>query len=143
MTEKAKAGDTVRVHYTGTLDNGQQFDSSRGRDPLEFTLGADQVISGFDEAVTGMEVGESKTVRIPAEQAYGPRHDELVIALPKTQVPPDMDVKPGQQLQVQDQNGQVFNVVVVDVTDDAIVLDGNHPLAGEALNFDLELVSID
>ncbi|RME63204.1 MAG: peptidylprolyl isomerase [Caldilineae bacterium] len=143
MTEKAKAGDTVRVHYTGTLDSGQQFDSSEGREPLEFTLGADQVISGFDAAVTGMEVGESKTVRIPAEEAYGPRHEELVVALPKNQVPPGMEVQPGQQLQVQDQNGQVFNVVVVDVTDEAIILDGNHPLAGEALNFELKLVSID
>ncbi len=140
--QQAQSGDTVRVHYTGTLDSGEVFDSSEGREPLEFTVGSGQVIPGFDQAVAGMEVGESREVRIPAEEAYGEYHEELVFALPKSQVPPDMEVQPGQMLQVQDPEGQVFTVVVRDVTEDAIILDGNHPLAGQALNFKVKLVEI-
>ncbi len=140
--QEARAGDTVQVHYTGTLDSGEVFDSSEGREPLEFTVGAGQVIPGFDKAVEGMQVGESREVRIPAEEAYGEYHDELVFALPRSQVPPDLTVQPGQMLQVQDPQGQLFTVVVRDVTEDALVLDGNHPLAGQALNFQVKLVNI-
>ena len=137
----AKPGDTVRLHYTGTLDDGSEFDSSRGREPLEFTLGAGQVIPGFDEAVSGMRVGERKTVTIPADQAYGVRQEELILAVPRAQVPPHIALEVGQELQLS-QEGHAFQVTVREVTDEQVVLDGNHPLAGEALTFALELVEI-
>ncbi len=137
----ASRGDTVRVHYTGTLTGGEEFDSSRGRDPLEFTLGGGQVIAGFDDAVTGMAPGEAKTVVIPAEQAYGPRRDEMVGEVPRAQFPPKIEPRVGQQLQMQ-QNGQAFAVTVAEVTDLVVRLDGNHPLAGKDLTFRLELVEI-
>lgn len=137
----AKPGDTVRLHYTGTLGDGSEFDSSRGREPLEFTLGAGQVIPGFDEAVSGMRVGERKTVTIPADQAYGVRQEELILAVPRAQVPPHIALEVGQQLQLS-QEGHAFQVTVREVTAEQVVLDGNHPLAGEALTFALELVEI-
>ena len=137
----AKPGDTVLLHYAGTLDDGSEFDSSRGRDPLEFTLGAGQVIPGFDEAVAGMRVGERKTVTIPADQAYGARQDELILAVPRTQVPPHIALEVGQELQLS-QEGHAFQVTVRELTDQEVVLDGNHPLAGQALTFALELVEI-
>lgn len=138
---EAQSGDTVRVHYTGRLDGGEVFDSSRGRDPLEFTLGGGQVIAGFDEAVTGMTPGDEKTVTIPAGEAYGARRDELSGEVPRAQFPPDIDPQVGQQLQMQ-QGGQTFVVTVTEVTDEAVRLDANHPLAGKDLTFDLELVEI-
>jgi peptidylprolyl isomerase len=138
---QAQTGDTVRVHYTGRLDGGEVFDSSRGRDPLEFTLGGGQVIAGFDEAVTGMEPGDEKTVTIPAAQAYGPRRDEMSGEVPRAQFPPDIDPQVGQQLQMQ-QEGQTFVVTVTEVSDEVVRLDANHPLAGKDLTFDLELVGI-
>jgi FKBP-type peptidyl-prolyl cis-trans isomerase 2 len=137
----AKPGDTVRLHYTGTLGDGSEFDSSRGREPLEFTLGAGQVIPGFDEAVSGMRVGERKTVTIPTDQAYGARQEELILAVPRAQVPPHIALEVGQQLQLS-QEGHAFQVTVREVTAEQVVLDGNHPLAGEALTFALELVEI-
>ena len=137
----AKPGDTVRLHYTGTLDDGSEFDSSRGRTPLEFTLGAGQVIPGFDEAVNGMRVGERKTVTIPADQAYGARQPELILAVPRAQVPSHIALEVGQELQLS-QEGHAFQVTVREVTDEQVVLDGNHPLAGQALTFALELVEI-
>ena len=136
----AKRGDKVRVHYTGTLQDGTEFDSSRGRAPLEFTLGEGRVIAGFDAAVTGMEVGESRTVTIPTAEAYGDRNDAMLLRVPRAQVPPNVDPQVGQQLQV-GRGDQAVNVVVREVTPEHIVLDANHPLAGEDLTFALELVS--
>jgi len=138
----ATSGDSVKIHYTGTLEDGTTFDSSEGRDPLEFTLGSGQVIVGFDEAVTGMEVGDKKTVNIPADKAYGQRNEEMVITAPRDQVPPDIKPEIGQQLQMAGPNNQPIIVKITEVTDEHIVLDANPPLAGKDLTFDLELVSI-
>jgi peptidylprolyl isomerase len=139
---QAKSGDTVKIHYTGTLDDGTQFDSSSGRDPLQFTLGSGQVIPGFEKAVEGMTVGDSKTVNIPPEQAYGPRHDQMIQEVPKTALPDDLEPVEGMALQAQGQDGKVINLTITAVQDDSITVDGNHPLAGKALNFDIELVDI-
>ena len=139
----AQSGDTVKIHYTGTLDDGSVFDSSEGRAPLGFTLGSGQVIQGFDDAVTGMEIGESKTVRIPAQDAYGESRDDLILQVPRDQVPPEVELELGMQLSVQQQNGQAVPVTVVEITDDTVTLDANHALAGKALTFALELVSVD
>jgi peptidylprolyl isomerase len=141
MSQAANVGDTVRVHYVGTLDNGDRFDASVGGDPLEFTLGSGQVIPGFEEAITGMEIGETKQVRIPAEQAYGPYRDEMVLAIPRDQLPGDVELETGQQVQMQ-QGDYTFIAVVEDVSDGAVTFNANHPLAGEALNFDLKLMEI-
>ncbi len=138
----AKAGDTVRIHYTGTLDDGTQFDSSAGREPLEFALGSGQVIPGFDKAVDGMSVGENKTVQIAPDDAYGPRHEQLVQEVPKTQLPAEIQPAVGMRLQASGPDGQVMQLVVTAVGEDAITVDGNHPLAGKALHFDIELVDI-
>lgn len=138
----AKAGDTVRVHYTGTLGDGSVFDSSEGRDPLEFTVGSGQVIPGFDQAVSGMSPGDERRVTIPADEAYGSRKDDLVIVVDRAQLPPDIDPAVGQQLQLS-QEGRAFVVTVTDVAPDSITLDANHPLAGEDLTFELQLVGID
>jgi peptidylprolyl isomerase len=138
---EAKAGDRVHVHYTGTLRDGTEFDSSRGREPLGFTLGSGQVVPGFDSAVTGMAVGERKTVTIPAAEAYGDARPELVQRVPRTQLPPGLEPSVGDRLQVGG-GGQRFVVVVRDVTEQEIVLDANHELAGQDLVFDLELVRI-
>lgn len=138
----AQAGDTVQIHYTGTLDDGSTFDSSKGREPLSFTLGSGQVIQGFDDAVTGMEVGESKTVRIPANEAYGEARADLILDMPRDQVPPDVQLELGMQLSVQQQNSQAEPVTVVEITDNTVKLDANHALAGQALTFALELVAV-
>jgi len=139
---KAKSGDKVRIHYTGKLDDGTQFDSSEGKDPLEFDLGGGGVIPGFDGAVDGMAVGESKSVKIESEEAYGPRHEELIQDVPKSELPDDMELSVGLQLQAQNPEGQVMRFMITAVTDDVITVDGNHPLAGQVLNFDIELVEI-
>ena len=138
----AKSGDTVRIHYTGKLDDGTQFDSSEGRDPLEFALGDSQVIPGFENAVEGMAVGDKKSVKIQPEEAYGPRHDQLIQDVPKNQLPEDMTPAVGMQLQTQNESGQVMRFSVTAVDEETITVDGNHPLAGKALNFDIELVEI-
>ncbi len=140
---QAKPGDSVKIHYTGTLDDGTQFDSSAGRDPLAFKLGSGQVIPGFDKAVEGMSVGDSKTVNIPAEEAYGPHNEQMVQDVPRSALPGDLSPEVGMGLQAQGPDGQVANLVVTAVQEDSITVDGNHPLAGKALNFDIELVSID
>ena len=139
---KAKDGDAVKIHYKGSLDDGTVFDSSEGREPLSFTLGGGQVIPGFDEAVSGMAVGESKSVNIPADKAYGQRNEEMIIEAPRDQVPPDITPEVGQQLQMGGPNGEVVVVVITEVNDEFIKLDANPPLAGKDLNFDIELVSI-
>ncbi|TVS17046.1 MAG: peptidylprolyl isomerase [Gammaproteobacteria bacterium] len=141
MTE-AKQGDTVKVHYSGHLDDGTQFDSSRDRDPLEFEVGSGQVIPGFESAVVGMTVGDACTTTIAAAEAYGPRRDELVVDVDRTQLPGDLDLEVGQALQVKDQNDQPFVVHVAAVEDDSVKLDANHPLAGRDLTFEIELVEI-
>ncbi|MEM9923230.1 MAG: peptidylprolyl isomerase [Cyanobacteria bacterium P01_D01_bin.50] len=139
---QAKSGDNVKVHYTGKLDDGTVFDSSADRDPLQFSLGSGNVIPGFEEAIVGMTPGESKTTIIPPEQAYGPQRDELVITVEKEQIPSDLSVEVGQQLQISQNNGQVIPVIVTDVSDSKVTLDANHPLAGEQLTFDIQLVEL-
>ncbi len=139
---QAKKGDTVRVHYTGKLEDGTVFDTSRARHPLQFTLGNGQVIVGFESAITGMNVGESKTAVIPVDQAYGPRRDDMIVTIKRDQLPPDLPAKVGQRLEITQTNDQVMLVTVTDVTESSITLDSNHPLAGKALTFDIELIEI-
>ncbi|MCS7313958.1 MAG: peptidylprolyl isomerase [Bryobacterales bacterium] len=139
---QAKFGDTVRVHYTGRLDDGTVFDSSLRSGPLEFTIGDGQLIPGFENAVIGMTPGETKTQKIPAEDAYGPHADFLVIEVDRRRVPPDLDPKVGDRLQLQHPDGRVTPVLVTAVTESSITLDANHPLAGKDLTFDIELLEI-
>ena len=138
----AKSGDTVKIHYTGTLDDGSQFDSSAGRDPLEFEVGSGQVIPGFDKAVEGMAVGDSKNVRIEPDEAYGQRHEQLVQEVDRSLLPDDLDPKEGMTLQSSSPDGQTMQFMVTAVAEETITVDANHPLAGQALSFDIELVEI-
>ena len=140
--QKAKTGDVVKVHYTGKLTSGEQFDSSVGREPLEFTIGAGQMIKGFDNAMPGMSIGEKKTINIAPEDAYGARTEEAIIPFPKENVPADMKLEAGMQLTLSNQMGQPVPVIVVEVKEDVIILDANHFLAGQELIFDIELVEI-
>lgn len=142
MGQTASQGDTVAVHYTGTLDSGEVFDSSRGREPLEFQIGAGQVIPGFDRAVEGLEVGETREIRLEPNDAYGAHQDNLVIDVPPDQFPPDAEPAVGQQVQVQVAPGQNHVARITAVGDDTVRLDLNHPLAGQALTFDVELVAV-
>ncbi len=135
-------GDKVNVHYHGRLTDGSTFDSSEGREPLTFTAGLGQVIKGFDDAVMNMQPGDKKTVNIPVAEAYGDRNDEMIMDYPITEFPADMNPEVGMELQMGDDQGNVFPVVIVGIQDDMVTLDGNHPLAGQDLVFDLELVSI-
>jgi peptidylprolyl isomerase len=139
---KAVIGDTVKVHYTGRLDDESVFDSSREREPLQFTIGAGQVIPGFEEAVVGLAPGESAKTRIEPENAYGPRLDELRITVPRDNLPDEFSVSEGDHLQMRTQDGQAVRVQVLDVAEEAIVVDANHPLAGKPLSFEIELVEI-
>jgi FKBP-type peptidyl-prolyl cis-trans isomerase 2 len=134
--------DKVRVHYTGKTDDGVIFDSSVEREPLEFTMGQGQLIPGFEQAVEGMKVGDSTTVRIPADQAYGEKRDDMVVELSRQQIPPDIQPEVGMVLQMQQPDGMPLNVTVTQVTEDSVTLDANHPLAGQALTFNIELVEI-
>jgi len=138
----AKKGDTVKIHYTGTLADGTTFDTSAGHDPLTFLIGGEQVIAGFEEAVLGMSAGESKTVTIPAEKAYGSYDEALVIQAPLAHIPPDMDPQVGQRLQMGGPGGELVQVVVSEVSSTHVTLDANPPLAGKDLTFQIELVSI-
>ena len=140
--QQVKHGDVVKVHYTGKLTSGEQFDSSVDREPLEFTVGAGQMIKGFDAALPGMSIGEKKTINISAEDGYGERSEEAMIPFPKENVPEDMKLEPGMTLTLSNQDGQPVPVVVVEVKDDVIILDANHFLAGQELIFDIELVEI-
>ena len=140
--QQVKAGDTVKVHYHGRLTDGSTFDSSEGRDPLEFKVGSGQVISGFDAGVTGMSVGEKKTVHIPSDEAYGPKDEERIVEFPRANFPPDMKPEVGMQLNMTNGAGQVIPVMVKEVGEEAVLLDANHPLAGEDLVFEIELVEI-
>jgi peptidylprolyl isomerase len=140
---EAKNGDAVKMHYTGRLTDGNIFDSSRERDPLECKLGEGQLIPGFEEAVVGMKVGDSKTVNIPADQAYGQRREDLLLEVPREQFPKDAEITVGQQFQINNQEGnQPMVVQVTNVADKVITLDANHPLAGQDLVFDIELMEI-
>lgn len=137
-----KDGDTIRVHYHGKLQNGETFDSSKGREPLEFTVGSGQVIKGFDEGVKGMQPGDKKTVEIPADDAYGHKDETAIFEFPIEQLPADIIPEPGLQLVMADDGGQSFPVKVLEVKNEVVVFDANHNLAGEDLIFDLELVEI-
>ena len=139
---QVKSGDTVKVHYTGKLTNGEEFDSSTGGDPLEFVVGGGNIIQGFDTAVVGMAVGDRKTIEIPPEQGYGERDDKLVADIERSQVPDNVELQVGAAMQVKHSNGQVMNVTVANLTDAHVTLDANHPLAGKTLTFDIELVEI-
>ena len=138
----AKDSDTVKVHYTGTLDDGTVFDTSIEREPLEFTLGEGMLIPGFEEAVKGMQVGQSKTVTIPAEEAYGPYLDDLIIVVEQSQLPEGLDPEVGQVLEVTQEDGRTGVVTVIDVSETTITVDANHPLAGKDLTFEIKLVEI-
>ncbi|MDF1716979.1 MAG: peptidylprolyl isomerase [Antarcticimicrobium sp.] len=137
-----KTGDTVRIHYTGTLTDGSRFDSSEGRDPLEFTVGAGQIIPGLDGAIPGMEVGEEKTVEVPCDEAYGPVNPEARQAIPREGIPDDIPLEIGSRLQMQAPDGQAVPVTVVAADDATVTLDANHPLAGQDLTFAIALVEI-
>jgi peptidylprolyl isomerase len=139
---QAKTGDTVKIHYTGTLDDGTQFDSSAGRDPLEFELGSGQVIPGFEKAVEGMTVGDEKSVNIPPEDAYGHRHDQMVQEVPRSALPAELEPAEGMGLQARGPEGQLINLTITAIGEESVTVDGNHPLAGKALNFDIQLVEI-
>ncbi|UII29450.1 peptidylprolyl isomerase [Fulvivirga maritima] len=139
---EAKKGDRVKVHYTGKLKDGSVFDSSKDREPLEFELGSGMMIAGFDKAVTGMKIGDSKTADIPADEGYGQKNAEMVVEVPKAQLPADLKPEVGQQLAMQQPNGQSIPVLVTKVEAETIEIDANHPLAGKDLVFDIELVSI-
>jgi len=138
----AKQGDTVKIHYTGTLEDGTVFDSSDGGEPLAFTLGEGQVIAGFESATLGMEVGESKTAHIDADDAYGERREELVLEVPREQLPEGLEVEVGTPLQLQQPDGNAVPVTVSALNEEHVTLDANHPLAGEPLTFELTLVGI-
>lgn len=140
--QQVKNGDTVRVHYHGKLNDGSTFDSSEGRDPLEFTVGSGQVIKGFDNAMLNMTPGEKKTVNIPVDQAYGQRSQEMMMEYPKAEFPADMTPQVGMELHMSDNMGNVFPVVIAEIKDEMVLLDANHPLAGHDLTFEIELVSI-
>lgn len=141
--QQAKRGDTVHVHYRGTLDDGTEFDSSAGSDPIVFTIGAGQVIPGFETAIEGMSTGEKKTERIEAENAYGDRRDELVFTVGREQMPENADIEIGDMLRVGFPDGSNAAVQVAAMDEQSVTLDANHPLAGKDLTFELELVSID
>ena len=137
-----KEGDTVKVHYTGTIADGTVFDSSKEREPLEFTIGEGKLIPGFEKAVVGMAVGDTSKVTIPSDEAYGEKREDMVIDVDKGQIPPDIKPEVGQQLQVQQKDGGAIPVVITEITDETVQLDANHPLAGQDLTFEIEVVEV-
>lgn len=139
---QAKQGDTVNVHYTGKLEDGTVFDTSRSRHPLQFTIGKGQVIAGFEQAVIGMNAGESKITTIPVNQAYGQRRDDMIVTMRRDQLPPDLNPEIGQRLELTQMDDQTILVTVMSKTDSTMTLDANHPLAGKELTFDIELIGI-
>jgi peptidylprolyl isomerase len=140
---KAKSGDTVKIHYTGTLEDGTVFDTSVEHEPLEFTLGQGQLIPSFEQAVIGMKVGDLKTINIPADQAYGPYRDDLILVIERSQLPEDLDPKVGQQLQMIQADGSSITVIIIEISETTATIDVNHPLAGKNLTFEIELVEIE
>ena len=141
--QEAQVGDLVSVHYTGKLTNGEVFDSSRDRDPLKFTLGNKELLGGFEEGVVGMKPGETKSVTLNPEQAFGDRREDLVLKLPKTEFPQHITPSVGLQLKMGNANGANLEVVITEVAEDSVTLDGNHPLAGQTIVFDIELIEIE
>ncbi|KFB09581.1 FKBP-type peptidyl-prolyl cis-trans isomerase [Nitratireductor basaltis] len=139
---QAKSGDTVRVHYTGRLEDGTQFDSSEGRDPLQFQVGGGQIIPGLEKQIEGMNEGDKATVTVPADEAYGPRDERQVQTVPRSAFPADLDLKMGASLQATTPEGRQIPLTVVGMSDDDVTVDANHPLAGHDLVFDVELVEI-
>lgn len=139
---QASTGDTVRIHYSGRLNDGTVFDSSDGREPLEFTIGDNMIIPTLEAAIVGMTVGDSATVEIAAADAYGPRHDDAIQTVERSMIPDDVDLAVGRQLQATAQNGQTVVLTVVEADDETVTLDSNHPLAGRDLTFDVRLVEI-
>ena len=139
---EVKTGDTVQVHYTGRLESGEQFDSSRERDPLQFTLGNGELIPGFENAVIGMNVGDVKTIQIPSQEAYGPYMENMKITVDKAKLPEDMELKIGMNLTLRGSDERKLNVRVIDIAENTVTMDANHPLAGKDLMFDIELVKI-
>ena len=139
----AQNGNIVQVHYTGTLQDGTMFDTSVGREPLEFTLGEDRMIQGFEQAVLGMKTGESKTVTIPAKDAYGPHNADMTLVVNREELPEDITPEVGQQLEMTGSDGGTIIVIITEVSDTTVTLDANHPLAGKDLTFEIELVSIE
>jgi peptidylprolyl isomerase len=142
IMQQVKTGDKVKVHYHGKLTSGETFDSSNGRPPLEFEVGSGMVIKGFDDGVTGMKVGDKKTINIPAESAYGEKNPDMLIEYPKSQFPENIELQIGTDLMMSSASGQQFQVKIADIKEDVVILDANHPLAGEELIFDIELVEI-
>jgi peptidylprolyl isomerase len=138
----AKKGDTVKIHYTGTLDDGSVFDSSLEREPLQFKLGSGQVIAGFDKMVTGLNVGDKKTEKLPPEMAYGVWNKEMAIEMPRDRFPSDMVPEVGMQMSLRNDQNQSFEVVVMEINDEKAILDANPPLAGKSLTFEIELIEI-
>ena len=138
----SQQGDTIKVHYTGKLEDGSVFDSSLQRDPLEFTIGEGQIIPGFEKAVVGMEAGQNKTVQIESAEAYGPRYEEMVQVVERTQIPDDISLEVGAQLQANHPQGGPIILTVTDLSDAEVTLDANHPLAGKDLTFEIELVAL-
>lgn len=139
---EAKNGDSVKVHYTGKLDDGTVFDTSAEREPLLFTVGEGKLIPDFEQAVVGMNPGESKTIQVPSGNAYGPHRKEMIMVVEQNQFPPELKLEVGQQLQVRQQDGSAFVVKVTEIAESGVTLDGNHPLAGKDLTFDIELTEI-
>jgi peptidylprolyl isomerase len=137
-----KNGDTVQVHYTGTLNDGTVFDSSEGREPLQFTAGEHSMIAGFEKAVYGMEVGQTKKVTIPANEAYGQHREDMILEVGRDRLPPGMNPQVGEQLQMRDQSGGARIVTVTRLSEGSITLDANHPLAGKDLTFEIKLVEV-
>src|SRR5689334_16400775 len=140
--QQVKSGDTVKVHYHGRLTDGTTFDTSAGREPLEFEVGSGSVIAGFDNGVMGMEVGDKRTIEIPVEDAYGPKNPEMIVEFPINQFPEDLKPEVGMRLNMTNGSGQVIPVVITEVGTETVTLDANHPLAGQDLIFDIELVEI-
>lgn len=140
MAETIKAGDTISVNYTGRFEDGQVFDSSEGREPLKFTVGAGQLIKGFDDAVVGLKAGEKTSVTIAPEDGYGQHREDLIVDIPKANVPDDLAVEVGKQFHLRDQSGRPVPAVVVEITDEVVRMDANPPLAGKTLVFDIEVV---
>ena len=140
--QKVKKGDTIKVHYHGKLQDGTTFDSSNGREPLEFEVGSGMVIKGFDDGVTDMAIGEKKTIVIPFAEAYGPINEEMIVEFPKNQFPAEIIPEVGIQLQMSNGQGHTIPVTIIEVKEDTVILDANHALAGKDLTFDLELVEI-
>jgi peptidylprolyl isomerase len=140
MAETIKAGDTISVNYTGRFEDGQVFDSSEGREPLKFTVGAGQLIKGFDDAVTGLKLGDKTTVTIAPADGYGEHREDLIVDIPKANVPENMNVEIGKRFNLRDQSGRPVPAVVIEITDEAVRLDANHAMAGKTLVFDIEVV---